>query len=473
MKTHIKKRDIAAMALLTLSALAAPAQCPDGHWLEKPLPEEWRNDTIPVMTAPAEDSWWSTFHDGTLTQLINTAEKNNYDLAAAMKRIDAARLTLQRAKAGYFPTIGLGVSWTMSRQSGLTGKTQTQAVSSTYFDLGLTAQWEIDVFGRISSQIKADKASLQASRADRAAMGVSIGASVAKTYITLRTYQQQLEVALDHIDSQEKILAITQARFESGLASALDVVQARNVVLSTKATIPGLRFSIENNINALATLCGVYPPELPAEVKVTSPLPDPGSPAPIGVPADLLRRRPDIISSEYQLRALAARLNVAKKEFLPTLSIAGQIGTTAHEIGDLFKNGSFTYSVTPQLSWTVFDGLARNRDVQIARADLEAAVETYNQTVMSAVEEVNDNLSHYTYSVEEIGLYREVYEESGRQLELAMDRYKLGLSDFSNVADAQMSQLEYRNALISAQSNALLCLVSIYQSLGGGWACDE
>lgn len=464
-----------ALALLILSGAAsimAGNQCPEGNYLLHEMPEKWDNDTIPILPDPSSDVWWENFNDPQLMSLIKLAENKNLELSAALSRIEAARLTLLRTQGGYFPQFDVSAAWTTQRISGVTGKTHDQAMDSRYFTLGVSAQWEADIFGRIREQAKADHAGIDAARADRAAVALSISADVATTYFTLRTYQMQLEVALDHIDSQEGLLKMAEARFEAGLASALDVAQARQIVLSTKATIPGLKAMIKSQTSALATLCGVYPEQLPAEITVHSPLPDEFAGAPLGVPADLIRRRPDIVESESKLRQLAANVVMAKKDFLPTLSITGQIGTSARNAKDLFTKESFTYSVTPQLSWTIFDGLTRNRNIAIARADLEAAIDSYNYSVMQAVQEVNDDIYGYASALEQIELYKKLVKQTEETLKLSIDRYKLGITSFSDVSNTQLSWLEARNSEISARGNALNSLISIYRALGGGWSCN-
>ena len=470
-----------ALSLAMLSALSATAQVPapaesaarPDKWLRSPVPAGWDSDTIPVLAAPSSDSFWKYFNDPLLQRLLTMADENNLNLSASLARIESASQALRKIQSGYYSSIGLSAEWTKERQSGLQMSRSGRPSDIDYFSLGLSANWEIDVFGRIRSQAKEGRASLDASRADRAAVALSVGASIVRNYFTLRSYQEQLEVALDHIDSQEKILAMTQARYEAGLASALDVAQARSVVLSTKASIPRLNALIDSEINAIALLCGVYRDGLPAELFVHSPLPDAQMAVPASVPADLLRRRPDIVESEYRLRALAASLGVAKKEFLPRLSISGTVGTSAHNISDLFKSDSFTWSVAPQLSWTVFDGLGRQADVAMAKADLMASVDAYNQSVMQAVFEVNNYISSYSADIESIGLESQVVAEYEKTLRLAVDRYKLGLSDFSNVANAQIDLLACRNSLITSKAAALSDLVALYQALGGGWTVTD
>ena len=189
----------------------------------------------------------------------------------------------------------------------------------------------------------------------------------------------------------------------------------------------------------------------------------------LGCPADLLRRRPDIVEAEYQLAQYAAQVGIAKKDFLPTLSINGSIGTQAHEAKNLFGEHSMYWEISPTLSWTLFDGLARNYRTAEAKAQLEAAVDTYNYTVMNAVIEVYNATTAFQSSMKTITLTDDVIKDSKESLDLAIERYKKGLSPFNNVVDAQISYLTNQDSQITARGKALTAVVNLYEALGGGW----
>ena len=438
-------------------------------WIKEPLPSGWTLDSISQNQLPSTDNWWRSLGDPTLITLINMAEDNNYDLRAAVKRIEASRQTLNSARSGYFPTIGLQAGWTKEQSSGSESKETYKPYPDTYFNFGLNASWEVDLFGRIKEKTKGLTANLNVSKADYNSAMISVCSQMATNYIVLRTYQEQLEVAMDHIDSQERVVNLTKARFEAGLVSQLDVLQAQMVLQSTKALVPGLKKSISITLNAIATLCGIYPDQLPSEVRVHGSIPESSAFTELGVPADMIRRRPDIIEAQYNLEVLASQVGIAKKDYLPSLTINGSISSSSHKLNGLFTENSLNYSISPQLSWTVFDGLDRKYAVAEAKANLQAAVDSYNQTVISAIQDVNNCLLRYDSLNEEIELDKEVCDVSFKTLDLAVERYKLGLSDFTNVANAQMSVLTNINSLISARSNALTTLVSLYKALGGGW----
>lgn len=471
MKRHIAISISAALALGC--AFEAQARKMPQKWLRDSIPDSWTYKSQFSQKLPSDDDWWKTFGDPYLDSLINMAEKENYNLAAALSRIEMAKKTIGAAKAAYFPTVGLNASWTKGQSSGATGPSIAKSSPYDYFSLGASAQWEIDIFGKITQNVKASKAAYDATRAEYDGMMVSLAANVAKTYINLRSYQRELAVARNHLAEQEKVLAIVQARFKAGIASKLEVTQSANVVATTKASIPSSEALIESCINSIALLTARYPEEIhdwlstPADdMKIIYG-------ANLGVPADLLRRRPDIIEAEANLAECAAQVGMAKKDFLPTLSISGTIATQAHDAKHLFGSNSLYWDVQPSLAWTLFDGLARNYKTAEARARLEAAAFSYNYSVMNAVIEVRNATTNYSSSIRTYSLMQDAVDQSRESLDLAVELYKKGLTPFINVLDAQISYLENQDSQIAAHKNALTAVVSLYQALGGGWNNTE
>lgn len=466
MKTPIKL----ALFLMTLSGAAFQAKADDSHeWLLDSIPQSWNYQSAYTQKLPTEDAWWKTFGDATLDSLIDMAEKENYNLSAALARINMAKKTLDVAKSAYFPTINLSAGWSKGQSSGASGPVVAKSSPYDYFSLGASMQWEIDLFGKITQNVKANKAAYNATKAEYDGVMVSLAANVAKAYINLRTYQNELQVAKSHLEEQEKVLKIVEARFHAGLASMLEVSQSRTVVASTKASLPPLEAMIESTINSIGLLTAKYPEEISSWLSTPAPMPNVVYGANLGVPADLLRRRPDIVQAEYQLAQYAAQVGIAKKDFLPTLSLTGSIGTQAHNAKNLFGDHSMYWEVSPTLSWTLFDGLARNYKTAEAKAALEAAVDSYNYTVMNAVIEVSNATTTFKSTMKAIELTEDVIVSSKESLDLAMDRYKKGLSPFNNVVDAQISYLTNQDSKITAQGKALTAVVNLYEALGGGW----
>lgn len=465
---------VAAGVLATMADdKAVPtAYAPEGRYLNDSLPERWTYVENFSPAPPSEDGWWRSFNDPLLDSLIVAGEANNYNLLMAGRRIEIARNTLLMTRSQYFPDIGLSAGWQKARTSGATTAYSRPAETVDYFSLGLSMSWEIDVFGKITTAAKSKKALWNASRAERDGAMVSVAANIAKAYIELRMYQGELAVSREHLASQEKVMKITEARHEAGLASMLDVSQARTVYYSTLAAIPSLENAINSSISGLAVLLGVYPDAIAPRLMPAGPIPDYQQIPAVGIPIELLRRRPDIVEAEWQLASYAAELGVAKKDFLPTLSLNGSLGTSAHRDGDLFANNSLTYSIAPTLSWTVFSGLSRKYAVASAKEQMLAGIDNYNLTVITAVQEVDNAMSAYRFSLQKIDATNIVIQQSAKSLELSVDLYKQGLTAFSNVVDAQMSLLENTLSLVTARAQAATALVALYQSLGGGWTAS-
>lgn len=306
------------------------------------------------------------------------------------------------------------------------------------------------------------------SRAEYDGVMVSLCANLAKAYFQLRTYQRQYSETMVHIASQEKVVKMTEARHEADLGTGLEVAQAKTVLYSTRATLPTLESSIRTTANSIAVLTGVQPDELVPELLKVKPL---SSEAPLiacDVPMNLLRRRPDVVEAEKQIEQYAAQIGVARKDYLPVLSLSGSIGTSAHKADDLFGNNSLEYSIAPTLSWTVFDGLSRSNNVAEARLQLEAATDSYNMTLLTAVEEVDNALTSYKAALERSRLMRDVLEQSAKSYNLSVDLYKDGLADFINVVNSQVTYLENQTALAEAEGNVYAAQIAVYEALGGG-----
>ena len=442
----------------TLSAQDSP-----GKYLKRELPEQWTYTPVAEQILPADDAWWRDFGDSTLDSLISMGETNNYNLDIAARRVAQAAQAVRAARASWFPTVGATAGWQRAKEAG------TNPAGG--YSIGLQASWEIDVFGKTYSRVRQQGYALQASRAQYTAAMISLCAQIATTYFDLRTAQAQQRVAQQHIASQDTVVKIAEARHEAGLVSGLDVAQAKTVLYSTQSSLPLLDTQIRADINALATLCGVYAADIePMLRERTGMQPDYLRIVDAGVPAELLRRRPDVVAAEAGVAQAAAALGVAKKDYLPTLSITGAIGTSAAKPKGLFKDGSMTWSVAPSLSWTIFDGLAREASVATAREAMQSEIDSYNATVQNAVQEVENAIITYSNDLRQIEILDKVVEQSHVALSKSLAQYKQGLSPLINVVNAQMNYLNYSNSLLSARGDALSSLATLYRALGGGTA---
>ena len=458
-----------------LSVLPVAAWAGDSDtYLDVAVADAWQTYSDAGQTAEMpEASWWRCFDDNLLDSLIEVGLQRNYNVLMATRRIEIARNAVGSARAAYSPNFSLSLGYENERSSGLLYGSKGSASTTSYFSGSVNMSWEIDVFGKVRANVKAQKAALNVSKADRAGVLVSLAAQIATTYFDLRVNQAQVVVANEHAQSQMKALKIAEARFETGLASMLDVDQARTVYYNTLSLLPSLENTIHQDINAIAVLLGENPESLNAVLSETRPLPSHIQIVSAGIPADLLRRRPDVVEAELSIAEYAAQLGIAKKDYLPTLSIDGSVGVASHNVGDLFKGPAFQDSIAPTLSWTIFDGLARKYAVASARENMQVAIDNYNLTVLTAFEETDNALSSYFSDLRYIDTLNKLVESSRNYDTLSIDQYKNGLAPFINVADAQMSYLSYQTTLIQAQGQALTAIVNLYKALGGGWIYEN
>ena len=436
--------------------------------LAAPIPQEWAEEgDVFLQTMPVDDAWWEAFGDPVLDSLIAVASERNLSLEEALLRMEQARMSLYVARGAFAPSIAIGGGWNRQQSSGNTGS-GSQSWSGRY-DLTASMSWELDLSGRVRKRVRAEKASYQASQEEVGGVLVSLCAQVATSYFSLRQYQQELEVLQHNCESQRSVVTITEARYNSGLASKLDVAQARSVYYGTLAQVPVMEANVIKMMNAIAVLLGDYPQNLVPGLAEMQPLPQYIDPIGVEVPASLLRRRPDIRQAEREVQAQAALWGASKAEWLPQFFLNGSFGYAAHDVGDLFRSRSTTWEISPSFTWTLFNGGQRYNNARLSRLQLEEAVSSYNQTVLQAMQEANNAMAAYSNSVKQIVATRQAFNQSEQSLELSLDLYKQGLSPFQNVLDAQRSLLSYEEAYVQAQAYSLICLVQMYQALGGGW----
>ena len=461
---------VVGIGLAAVAAMSGAEKDGMAEYLNGTLPQRWSySPEIPMDAPEATDAWWQSFGDYILDSLVAAGISNNYDVAMAIRRAEIARNSIRQTASGWMPVISASAGWSASQESGRIARPYHNPSSTSYFSAGLSASWEIDLFGKIASAVKAKKSGYMASKAEYAGTMVSVCAQIASTYIKLRMLQEQLAVANRHSENQMKIVDIAKARFETTLASKLDVAQALEVYYSTTASIPMLENSIHTTINALAVLTGIPFTEIDATLSVPATLPEYLQLINTGVPTNLLRRRPDIARAEMELAAYAAEIGIAKKDFLPTLTIEGSIGTSAHRIDGMFGKQTLTYSVAPALSWTIFDGLNRRYELANARETMMVGIDNYNLTILNAVQETDNAISTYYSNLHYVDAIGKVIEQTDEELRLAVDRYKNSLSPMSDVVTAQLHSLAAENELITAKGGALSALISLYEALGGGF----
>ena len=438
-------------------------------YLERPLPDRWQEkDMLFQQVLPVDDQWWKVFEDATLDSLIHLAMEQNPSVLMAINRIDQAKAQWRISQSEFYPSLTFNGGWTRQQTSGNLGTGSPQAWTG-YYSASVQMSWQLDVFGVIRQKAKAQKELYAASKEEYNATMVSLCAEVASAYFNLREVQQELDVLRRNAVSQEAVVKITESRYKTGLVSKLDVAQAKSVYYSTLASIPTTEANVIQYLNTLAVLLGLYPQDVTDALSDTKPLPDYMEPVGVGVPGELLLRRPDVRGAERQVNAQAALLGASKRDWLPEFFLNGSFGYASDDLKDVGKKGSMTWSIAPSMTWNLFNGGRNLQEERLQRAQLDESINQFNQTVLTAVQEVDNAMSAYKNSIKQIVACKEMVYQGKEAFELSLDLYKQGLTPFQNVLDAQRSLLTYENTLVKAKGYSLVCLVQMYQALGGGW----
>lgn len=418
-------------------------------------------DTDPRMLA----NWWTTLNDTELSSLIERAVAGNLDLKKAWAKVREARARRGISRAGLFPTLDVTGSATRSSGSKETGSGNTRELYAAGFDAG----WEVDIFGGLQRSIEAAEASLQASREELRDVMVSLVSEVALNYVEARTYQARLAVAEANLDAQQETYELTRWRYEAGLSDELALEQARYNLESTRSQIPTLRSGLEETKNRLAVLLGERPGMIHKELEERKPIPVTPLEVAVGVPADTLRRRPDIRKAERELAAQTARIGVATADLYPRFTLKGSIGLEALSLGNLISYGSRTSSIGPRVSWAVFDAGAIRKSIKIQSALQEQALIQYETAVLSALEEVENALLAYANEQDRRRSLLEASQAAQRAAKLARNRYAAGLIDFQVVLDSERSLLSLQSQMAESDGKVTSNLIALYKALGGGW----
>ncbi len=414
-------------------------------------------------------SWWTTFDDAKLSELIERAVAGNLDLKDAQSRVRQSRTSRGIAKAGLFPTLDFSGSdkWTRSGEDGGTGKT-TQLYSSS-FDSG----WEIDIFGGVRRSIEAAEADLQATQENLHDTLVTLTAEVALNYIEVRTYQYRLATVRENLETQSETYQLIVWRSQAGLSDELAVQQARYNLESTRSQIPSLNTGIEEAMNRIAVLLGEQPGKVNEELEKSKPIPVVPPQTAVGVPADMIRRRPDIRKAERELAAQTARIGVATAELYPKFTLAGSISAKAVSFNRLVNNlsssGDLTLSGGPGISWAIFDAGAIRQNIKAQSELQEQALIKYESAVLGAIEDVENVLTAYADEQDKNYSLQKAVDAAQSAVELSKQEYQAGLIDFSNVLDAQRSLLSFQNELAQSDGTIASNFIRLYKALGGGW----
>jgi NodT family efflux transporter outer membrane factor (OMF) lipoprotein len=408
--------------------------------------------------------WWNALGDPKLSSLIERAEKGNLDLKKAQAKIREARARRGVARAGFSPTLNATGSAKRSKSSDDSG-----GATSDLYAAGFDASWELDIFGGVRRSVEAAQANLEASREDLRDVLVSLLAEVATNYVDVRTYQARLAVAEANLKSQEETYQLTVWQSQAGLSDELTVQQARYNLENTRSNVPILRTGLEEAMNRIAVLLGEQPGKIHEELTKRERIPVTSLNIAVGVPADVLRRRPDIRKAERNLASQTATVGVAVADLYPKFTLSGTIGLEALSTGNLFSSGSRTYGFGPSITIPLFAGGSIRQNIEVQSALQEQYLIAYETTILNALEEVENALTAYAEEQHRKQTLTDAAAAAKQAAELAKNKYQSGLTAFSDVLDAQRSLLSFEDELAKSEGTVTTNLISLYKALGGGW----
>lgn len=425
-------------------------------------------------------NWWTIFNDPVLTSLIEEAGRSNLDVKVAEARIREARAQIQIAQSAFWPTVNSSAAYTRIRASqSLTNKSSgggagasaapKPSAYSNLYQLGFDSSWEIDVFGGTRRTVEAAQDDLEATIEGQRAVQVSLFGEVASNYIQLRGLQLQLKLTNQNLKLQQQTQNLTQARFEAGLVSELDVARAKAQTATTSSQVPALEASIRQTIHRLGVLLGKDPGTLLTRLAKLLPIPVPPAKITAGLPSDLLRRRPDVRLAERQAAAATARIGVAVADLYPKFSISGALGTQSIHSGDLFKHASSFWDLGPSVTWPVFAGGRILANVKVQNARQEQAVLGYEQSILTALQDTEDAFVGYVNEQTRRQDLLAAVKANQQATDLAQELYYKGFTNFLDVLDAQRNLYATQFALAQSDANVSGNLVALYKALGGGW----
>jgi NodT family efflux transporter outer membrane factor (OMF) lipoprotein len=476
----IKHISFSGLAALIAATLVGCAVGPDYHPPETQVPSTWDGQNVVTPDQPSKTAanpvelveWWNAFKDPTLSSLVEMAVRANLDLRLAEARIRQARAARGVAGAPLWPELDATALYQRSQGSSEAaggGAIATAGGLRNLWQAGLDASWEIDIFGGTRRGIEAATADLRAAVEDRRDVLVTLVGDVGNNYISLRGLQQQIAIARENLKAQQHTADITQKRHDAGFVGGLDVATAKAQVATTEATIPVFESSARAAIYSLGVLLGREPAALEKDLARQAPIPPTPLAIPVGLPSDLLRRRPDIRRAEAQLHAATARIGVATADLFPKFNLAGSFGFSASDVTRIDRWTSNFWSWGPTVTWPIFAGGRIYWNIKVQDALTEQALLTYEKTVLTALKDVETALVAYAKEQQHRKSLSEAVVNNRKAVELAMILYVAGKSDFLNVLIAQRSLFATEDALAQSTSTVDTNLIALYKALGGGW----
>lgn len=476
---YARVKRFAGVAATSLLLASCAAVGPDFVAPQLPVPKAWEPvDGAGLHATPYEVvEWWQVFEDPVLNNLVSVAQQQNYSLELAGLKVLESRAQLGIAIGTQYPQQQFAAGGVTRVSPSENGGQGTNGFNQ--YDLGGSLAWEMDFWGKFRRGIESADAAMMASVANYDEAMVLVTAQVVSIYVTIRTIEEQLRIARENLKLQQRSYDITEVLYKNGEDSELDVQQALALLLATTAAVPGLETQLILAQNALNTLLGQNTGFVE---KLITPGPIPAIPDQIavGIPSDLLRRRPDVRQAELQAVAQNAQVGVATADLYPSISLGGSLGVVSisKDVGggggsNLFNSDSIAYNAGASFSWPVLNyGRIRN-NIRVQDARLQQALVAYQQSVLQAAQEVDDAMVSLAGSKAQTAILISAVEAARRSNDLSMLRYQEGFSGYQRVLDAQQSLISQQNRLANSQGQSVQSLVSLYKALGGGWEVRE
>ena len=464
---------LTAAALLGLLLAGCAAVGPDYEQPEAPVRDDWSSEPAEGLnTSPHElVEWWKIFNDPVLDELVETARRNNNGIEIAGIRVLEAQAQLGVATGLKYPQVQVA-----SGDATLLSPPANSGVDDTYwsFSGGIGVAWEMDFWGRFRRGIESADAAFTASIAAYDQAQVLLTAAVVDIYTIIRTTEQQLRIAQENVEIQQRSYDIAEVLFRNGADSELDMQQARTLLLSTQATVPALETALVQARNALSILLGQAPGTVKEALARGKGIPVVPQDVAVGIPADMLRRRPDVRQAEYLAMAQNALVGLAKADLYPSFSLSGSIGVASNtagdaDFGDLFDSDAITWSIGPSFVWPFLNYGRIKNNVRVQDARLQQALVNYRETVLQAAREAEDAMANYIGTKQQNAILAETVASAIRSNELSTLRYSEGFSDYERVLNAQQALFNQQQRYIGNQGDIVRNVVALYKALGGGW----
>ncbi len=431
-----------------------------------------------VYGAAIDSAWWNSFHDAELTSLVTRLARQNLELKGAAERIEQARAERQIARSAGLPALNATASYTLTRQSkngflSLITPAPGAPLQYNFFADSITASWDLDLFGRIRRGVEAADANTEAATEARRTLALAMVAELAEDYVQLRGVIARESIAEETLQLADSSLALVRDQLANGVATNLEVADAEAQRATIASTLPGILTYKAGLINAIGLLLAEPPRALEAELGTAAPQPPTPPLVPVGLPGDLVRRRPDVRQAEAALHIATAETGVAVASFYPDISLAGDVGTQALKSRELFGLPSRAFDVGPTLSIPIFEGGRLRGTLNLRESQQREAALAFQRTVLGAWREADDSLTGYAQAQRErVEVARSVHQNE-LALAAARQAFQEGATDFLNVLVVQAALLQSRNALVNVDSEINTRLVGLYQALGGGWETIE